>query len=353
MSGCNQIPGSYSDAIRESWADFFHDKVNVLQTVVAGSLSGLVADICAYVPNRFKTLMMAQGAKRESATLSQLYYRVRSKQGARGLMTGISPVLALALPSNAAFFATVEFTKKTIDKRAFKDSVIPNCLLSLLPGLGGQVVAGAAGWTTTEVLKEAMQRQTEGKPRLTQTVLEVYRTSGVPGFFRGYLSQFLTYAPYNMLGLPMSEWLLLQLFNNSDSDVAFLISFALGYGAAGVLTTPMDVIKTRIQLNAVDQRLYPNKTILAAAKQIYFEGVLNSFPVKHPHSDKAPGIITQVLKGLQGFFSGATPRAGWLAPRMALAFWLFGKFKGYLESQHLFVTEKNDDKPSPWGPNSP
>jgi hypothetical protein len=311
-------------AIRRSIASTLQNRADFLSTIAAGSLSGLLADVFAYVPNRFKTLLMAQGAKGEQATTRELAQRVIKNQGVRGLVTGISPLMVLAVPSNAVFFSSVEFATKLINDPAVQQSSIPSSALQLLPGLMAQALAGLTGWTTTEVVKEAMQRETDRRPSLTRTVVDIYKTNGIPGFFRGYVAQFITYAPYNMLGLPLSNWILKTLFDGSDSDPAFLASFAFGYGLAGVITTPIDVVKTRVQLNAADSKLYPDKSITACTRRVYAES------------------------GVRGFFAGGGARAAWLAPRMAGAFWLFGKTKKHLMENKVFADDQDGFASKPW-----
>jgi solute carrier family 25 aspartate/glutamate transporter 12/13 len=117
----------------------------------------------------------------------------------------------------------------------------------------------------------------------------------------------LTDGPFNGIAL----WFYKKLkdsFPSMDETAGgkFNLSMA-GYAAAAFVTTPADVVKTRIQVQASNPEIFNYKGPIDCARQILAK------------------------EGLGAFFSGWAGRVGWLTPRCAMAITSFEVISGYLK----------------------
>jgi solute carrier family 25 S-adenosylmethionine transporter 26 len=129
-------------------------------------------------------------------------------------------------------------------------------------------------------------------------VKDIFASEGIGGFFAGYSATLLRDVPYTMLELGLYENIKI-LFKNAnirrdggDGDLTQnqeLISGAITGAVTGLLTTPLDVVKTKIMMAP---RSGPGSfgSLGAAFSQVY--------------ADLGPG----------GMFSGAGARVAWLLP---------------------------------------
>ncbi len=279
--------------------------LNILTLVGAASISGLPADFLSFPFSRIKTLQMTKSADLSSPQFSSMREAVKfvyRTQGVGGFYRGMSPVLLSAIPGTTLFFSGAQGAKTILG-----DSFIG----SALSGFAGQL-AGSLVWVPSEVFKELRQMHIM-KPELRekktgQLLAHVIKTEGIRGLYRGLPAQLLTFGPFNSLGMalaPRISALLPASFSRLEQD---LISNFLAFSFAAALTTPIDVIKTRLQVGAANPEVFGERTIWGGAKQLYRSA------------------------GVKGLFHGATERALWLGTRQSLAFSTFGLAYGKVRS---------------------
>ena len=128
-----------------------------------------------------------------------------------------------------------------------------------------------------------------------QVLRTIMQTEGVAGFYRAYIPHQFVWIPYNGLFFAM-------LGKINDAEVALGVdnsSYAIGIansavcgGAAAWATTPIDVIKTRVQVSGANPELFA------------FSGAID--------------CCTKLLKeeGPRALFAGASGRMAYLAPNM-------------------------------------
>ena len=119
----------------------------------------------------------------------------------------------------------------------------------------------------TEIVKQRMQAQIY--PTMGLAVSGIIKTHGVSGFFTGYRITVFREIPFSCIQFPLFEHLKVRLANYRRRRLHAYESSACGLvagGFAAAVTTPLDVIKTRIMLSRKVGALTPS--ILGVCKDI-------------------------------------------------------------------------------------
>ncbi|GAA5884053.1 hypothetical protein JCM3774_001482 [Rhodotorula dairenensis] len=256
--------------------------------------------------------------------IDTLKTRAQSKQGffAAGGFTGVYRGLGSAVvgsaPGASLFFTTYELSKSTLPRlvpHLARDDLAP--LLHMASASAGEVAACLVR-VPTEVVKQRSQTSTTkgtagGSWAIAQ---DVWRTTGVRGFYRGFGSTVAREIPFTCLQFPLYERLKLFLARRrTDSglvaDLPALEAAACGSLAGGVaagLTTPLDVAKTRIMLSskATTPSPIPGANSAAAAPA----------PAPAPVASTSFRVVLRqiyVEEGAGALFAGVVPRVIWIS----------------------------------------
>ncbi|XP_052190516.1 S-adenosylmethionine carrier 1, chloroplastic/mitochondrial [Diospyros lotus] len=208
--------------------DFFR---TLFEGVIAGGTAGVVVETVLYPIDTIKTrLQAAHGG---------------GKINLKGLYSGLAGNLAGVLPASAMFVGVYEPTKQKLLK------IFPENLSAL-----AHLTAGAIGGITaslirvpTEVVKQRMQtRQFASAPDAIRLIVS---KEGFKGLYAGYGSFLLRDLPFDAIQFCIYEQLrigykLAAKRDLNDPENAIIGAFA---GAlTGAITTPLDVIKTRLMI---------------------------------------------------------------------------------------------------------
>ncbi|KAJ4701021.1 S-adenosylmethionine carrier 1, chloroplastic/mitochondrial [Melia azedarach] len=208
--------------------DFLHV---LFDCAIAGGAAGVVVEAALYPIDTIKTRLQAA--------------RGGGKINLKGLYSGLVGNLAGVLPASAIFLGVYEPVKQKLLK------TIPENL-SAFAHLTAGAVGGAASSLVrvpTEVIKQRMQTgQFASAP---DAVRRIVRSEGFKGLYAGYGSFLLRDLPFDAIQFCIYEQLLLGYKlaaqrNLSGTENAIVGAFA---GAiTGAVTTPLDVIKTRLMI---------------------------------------------------------------------------------------------------------
>ncbi|SCV04282.1 LANO_0G09252g1_1 [Lachancea nothofagi CBS 11611] len=291
----------------------------IIHCVLAGGIGGAIGDSVMHSLDTVKTRQQGAPNVVKYKHMLSAYRALFLEEGVRrGLYSGYSAALMGSLPSAAIFFGTYEFLKrKMIDDWAINDTVS-----HLTAGLGGDLVSSFV-YVPSEVLKTRLQLQGRfNNPHfhsgynyrnLKDAVVTIGRTEGWRTLFFGYKATLSRDLPFSAFQFAFYEkfrqWAfkLEQKSQNQDLSVlSELLTGAAAGGLAGTLTTPLDVIKTRIQTQVPS-------TINADSQQLV--RIENSL-VKG---------LTAVYKseGMLGFFSGVGPRFIWTSVQSSIMLLLY------------------------------
>jgi solute carrier family 25 protein 44 len=133
----------------------------------------------------------------------------------------------------------------------------------------------------------------------------IWRAEGVRGFYRGYLASVLTWCPFTSAYFatyePVKE-LTVRALGRREADIHFAWFIIAGCAAgtvATVLTNPIDVVRTRLQVQGKG-----GLVVTPELQQLggQYTGVFDAFRKIH------------ALEGLAGFAKGMGARMLWIMP---------------------------------------
>uniref|UniRef100_A0A915PHS9 Uncharacterized protein n=1 Tax=Setaria digitata TaxID=48799 RepID=A0A915PHS9_9BILA len=237
-----------------------------LPKIINGGIAGIVGVACVFPVDLVKTRLQNQRAARDG----KIYYRgiidcARQSWNyggrtifakARGMYSGVGVNLLLITPEKAI---------KLVANDCFRFHLaIPD--REQLPLTRGIIAGGGAGFcqvivtTPMELLKIQMQdagRTTEQiKPKKLSAIgltMDLLRKRGIFGLYKGIGPTVARDVSFSVLYFPLFAYLesLAPRSNDKNGETVFYASFCAGLTAAAFSSftvTPLDVIKTRMQL---------------------------------------------------------------------------------------------------------
>jgi len=267
-----------------------HEDIPAWRVLLAGAAAGVSVDVSLYPIDTLKTrLQSSQGFLKSG--------------GFRGIYKGLSAAACGSAPGAALFFTTYETSKPLIHKHLMggHGSMSSSPLTHMLAASVGEIGACLVR-VPTEVVKINMQ--TGGYGTLPVALKGIWNASGVRGFYTGYGTTVAREIPFSFIQFPIWERLKLLWAHhiNGGNEVApyqgaLCGSFAGSFAAA--VTTPLDVIKTRLMLGT-DANGIKYNGFLDCTKRIHAEG------------------------GNGAFFKGIVPRVCWI---FVGGFFFFGAYE--------------------------
>ena len=320
-----------------------------------------MADSAMHPLDTVKTKQQATSLNIRSTAQRISFKSTLQKEGVqKGLYAGYSAAMLGSFPSTAVFFGTYEYIKTVlIDQKQYNET-----LVYLLAGFSGDLVSSVI-YVPSEVLKTRLQLQGKlnvglyGYKSLRDAIYKIYKTEGIAAFFYGYKATLSRDLPFSALQFAFYEKfrqyaLQVQKSNNGYTDqdahkhthsafvgedeelslVSELLTGASAGGLAGIITTPLDVMKTRIQTDnsrpGDKNNFSPNSQTQGQSHQIL------------------KGIRTVYQKeGLLGLFSGVGPRFVWTSIQSSIMLFLYQsvlKAMNYENEENKAKDKKNGDK---------
>ncbi|GMP25529.1 hypothetical protein CsSME_00002352 [Camellia sinensis var. sinensis] len=197
--------------------------VNIAEGVIAGGTAGVVVETALYPIDTIKTRLQAARGGGEIIL--------------KGLYSGLAGNLVGVLPASAMFVGVYEPTKQKLLK-IFPDnlSVVAHLTAGAIGGLAASLIR-----VPTEVVKQRMQTsQFASAPNAVRAIVS---REGFKGLYVGYGSFLLRDLPFDAIQFCIYEQLRIGY------KLAFTLLFFVFLGAlTGAITTPLDVIKTRLMV---------------------------------------------------------------------------------------------------------
>ncbi|KAJ7456772.1 mitochondrial carrier domain-containing protein [Mycena galericulata] len=250
-------------------------KPTFLQSLIAGGLAGTAVDLLFFPIDTIKTrLQSPQGFSRAG--------------GFKGIYKGVGSVGVGSAPGAAVFFATYDTLKH--------NSPLPPNLEPATHMLSASVaeVAACLVRVPTEVIKTRTQTSTQGHGHSSLSSAKfVLASDGWKGFYRGFGSTIMREIPFTSIQFPLYELLkarlsILTLRKPLYAHEAAVCGSIAG-GIAAALTTPLDVLKTRVMLDLRDPTKEKLPSLPARLKSIY------------------------AAEGARALFAGVVPRTLWIS----------------------------------------
>ncbi|CAL9090551.1 unnamed protein product [Musa acuminata var. zebrina] len=259
--------------------------------VIAGATAGVVVETVLYPIDTIKTRLQA------ARGVSKIHWK--------GLYSGLAGNLAGVLPASGIFVGIYEPTKQKLLK-VFPENL--SAFAHLTAGAVGGVAASLIR-VPTEVVKQRMQTgQFTSAPNAVRLIVA---KEGIRGLYAGYSSFLLRDLPFDAIQFCIYEQLrigykIAAQRELSDPENAIIGAFA---GAlTGAITTPLDVLKTRIMVQG-------------SANQ--YKGVISC----------AQTILKE--EGPAAFFKGIGPRVLWIGIGGSIFFGVLERSKLVLSQRHF------------------
>jgi len=243
------------------------------ESLVAGGMAGTAVDLLFFPIDTVKTrLQSSQGFLRAG--------------GFKGIYKGVGSVVVGSAPGAAAFFCTYDTLKQTLPVQGPMNHLVSASI--------GEVAACLIR-VPTEVIKTRVQTSTYGALASSSfsAARLVWRNEGMTGFYRGFGSTIMREIPFTSLQFPLYEFLKYKLSQALDRKPLYAheaaVCGSIAGGVAAALTTPLDVLKTRVMLDLRDPSKHTMPSLTTRLKQIYAE------------------------EGVGALFSGVVPRTLWIS----------------------------------------
>ncbi|KAI9644925.1 hypothetical protein NHQ30_006959 [Ciborinia camelliae] len=321
-------------------------------TSFAGAFAAVAVDLLVYPLDTLKTRF-------QSPNYKKIYYDA-SKEAInrsvlfRGLYQGVGPVILVTIPSSGAFFTTYEGIKSLLTKAntSFsrdKTPLIPQPFVHSTASAVAELVSCFI-LTPAEVLKQNAQMirrpahsSTSGASVTIQALKQFKRPSQL---FTGYTALAARNLPFTAMQFPMFEHMKESLNNYRRQNRTMTGSMletatitAVSAGSAGsiaaIITTPVDVVKTRIMLAASGENSE------SEAKKKVDEAKKKGQSLEKLGGKKKGSLIVAreviVEAGVKGLFRGALLRSVWTALGSGL-------YLGVYESGRVWLGDRREGK---------
>ena len=264
-----------------------------LVSLVAGGIAGTSVDISLYPIDTLKARLQSPKG-------------FMAAGGFRGVYNGLGAAAIGSAPGAALFFSTYEFLKVRINNQLGDgiDPAVGHCTAASF----GEAAACFVR-VPTEVIKQNMQiggNSLKGTVNmvLAQKESGAFLSSSLGGLYRGYGITLMREIPFAFIQFPMYERMKVHWSNYRGEEVnpvqaALCGSISGGFAAA--LTTPLDVIKTRLMLGE------------------------DKHGIKYKNAADVFGRVMRE-EGWKTLFSGIQPRVMWISIG---GFVFFGAFEEY------------------------
>ncbi|KAL2067112.1 hypothetical protein VTL71DRAFT_1536 [Oculimacula yallundae] len=324
---------------------------NHTDVLLAGGFAAFTVDLLVYPLDTLKT-------RYQSPDYKKLYYdasknAINRKVLFRGLYQGVGSVILITIPSSGAFFTTYEAVKTGLSKATTSSSgenFLPQPIINSAASSIAELVSCFI-LTPAEVLKQNAQMirrpasgsaaKTAFQPSVTMQALKQFNKPSQ--LFRGYTALAARNLPFTAMQFPMFEHLKDSIkarrkekgtFTGSLMETALITAFSAGSAGsvAAVITTPVDVVKTRIMLSAAAES--SEEEARKAVEKAKKEGQSLEKLAKMKGGSKKSGLAVarEVMteSGVKGLFRGGMLRAAWTALGSGLYLGVYESGRAYL-----------------------
>ncbi|KAL4425124.1 hypothetical protein ABPG77_008229 [Micractinium sp. CCAP 211/92] len=290
-----------------------YDGLTYVGHMIAGALAGIGEHVAMYPVDTVKTRMqaLAHPGQQLHSSVGTALRNILRREGVGGLYRGVTAMALGAGPSHALYFASYEAAKDLYGGN--REGHRP--LATAAAGATATIVNDGC-MTPWDVVKQRMQVRHSPYRGLLHCAATTFRQEGLAAFYRSYWTTLVMNVPYTALHFTVYEsakkWLLgapaaAEAASGSDPQrerglqsgagplltaaaaqagaaAAFeeeeeeeglrvqLIAGGVAGGLAAAATTPLDVVKTRLQLEGVSSATrYNTSSVLPVLRQIAVE----------------------------------------------------------------------------------
>lgn len=281
--------------------DFLHE-LSLPKAMAAGSLAGMLEHSVMFPFDTIKTRMQSTMniEKPKYTHLMSSLKQIIKEEGFWSLYRGLPAVFISAAPSHAAYFASYELVKDLMGASRKEHTPLASMCAGIVATLAHDAIS-----TPMDVVKQRMQLYGSQHSKVWPTIKHIAKNEGVRAFYSSYLTTILLNVPYISVHFMVYEAFHTCLHDTAidDTPVADLLcgSTAAAFGA--VFSTPLDVVKTRIQTH-------------------------NWLPHENLHTT-TKAIVRDLIKneGYRAFGKGMAARVALFAPSSAICWTVYEGLK--------------------------
>lgn len=275
--------------------------------LAAGALAGIAEHTLTYPLDFIKTRLQVLHPTPQAlySGLTSALRTISLEEGPLRLLRGIQSVALGAGPAHAVYFASYEQVKRALVREGEEGSS------PVKTGIAGAVATTLADaiMTPFDVIKQRLQLHNSQYRGLWDCFQQVLKREGPKAFYLSYPTTLLLNVPFHGLQFPIYERL--RLFLNptgSYSPSTHIVAGGLAGATAGFVTTPVDNLKTVLQIRGESALLLEKASGMRGAGRAILE--------KH---------------GWRGFWRGALPRTLTFMPSTAICWSVYEYFKFHLQ----------------------
>ncbi|KAG6388577.1 hypothetical protein SASPL_150007 [Salvia splendens] len=267
----------------------------------AGGIAGAFTYVCLHPLDTVKTRLQTKGASEIYKGAFDVIVKTFQSEGILGFYSGVSAVIVGSTFSSAVYFGTCEFGKSFLSRIGS----YPPLLIPPTAGAMGNIVSSAI-MVPKELITQRMQAGAKG--RSWEVLLRILEKDGILGLYAGYSATLLRNLPAGVLSYSSFEYLKAAVLRETkQANLEPYQSVGCGALAGAIsasLTTPLDVVKTRLMTQGQGEAV--NKVSAAM-----YSGVRDT--------------VKQILKeeGWVGFTRGMGPRVFYSACFSAIGYFAF------------------------------
>uniref|UniRef100_A0ACD5YRV9 Uncharacterized protein n=2 Tax=Avena sativa TaxID=4498 RepID=A0ACD5YRV9_AVESA len=227
----------------------FHGAITANKHAVAGAVAGTVVSISLHPVDTVKTIIQANSSGQSS--FYHILRRTLAERGVLGLYGGLASKIACSAPISAIYTLTYEIVKGALLPTLPKDyHSIAHCAAG-----GCSSIATSFVFTPSECIKQQMQVGSQYQ-NCWKALVGCLHRGGIASLYAGWGAVLCRNIPHSVIKFYAYESLKQLLLNASPANAKLDSSQTLFCGGfagstAALFTTPFDVVKTRVQLQAL------------------------------------------------------------------------------------------------------
>lgn len=268
---------------------------------MAGGIAGAFTYFCLLPLDAVKTKLQTKGAAHIYSSTFDAIVKTFQTQGLLGFYSGVSAVVVGSAASSAVYFGTCEFGKSVLSR-------LPSYPPLLIPPTAGAMgnIASSAIMVPKELITQRMQSGAMSG-RSWQVLVKILQTDGVLGLYSGYAATLLRNLPAGVMSYSSFEYLKAAVLSKTGKanlePVESVFCGAMAGAISASLTTPLDVVKTRLmtqlQGDARSRMLGVSATVAQILKEEGWVGLTRGM---------GPRVIHSACFAALGYFAFETAR---------------------------------------------
>ena len=329
---------------------------------IAGAFAAFSVDLVVYPLDTIKTRLQSPKYK---TLFTDGVNTTPNRAFFRGLYQGVGSAITATLPASGSFFTSYEWVKSTLSHHnpSFRGGeLLPQPLIHAAASGIAELVSCAI-LTPAEVIKQNAQMVDSSKTSGNATLQTLRRFRSNPlALWRGYTALAGRNLPTTAIQFPLFERIRESIRRYRDErgirtntllegGVITAISGGTGGSIAAIITTPVDVVKTRIMLAAAESANEAQRpiattstknAILDAAGSAVQEVKTNINEmvknVAKPFDRKSSlQVAREVMQesGVKGLFRGGLLRAVWTMAGAGLYLGVYESGRQYLADRRI------------------